>query len=141
MRHLASLVAILALASVGGAAPAAQDSQRFDGHWLTTVSCSAARDALGYSFRFSTQIKDGQVYGLHGTKDESGYLQIDGKIEADGTGKLYAQGRTGSKDFVPGRDTPRGTEYGYHIDARFEESKGNGVRVEGRPCTLQFDKR
>jgi hypothetical protein len=119
----------------------ASDLHRFDGRWLTTVSCSAVRDALGYSYRFAGDVKEGKFYGLHGTKDEAGYLEIDGIIEPDGNGKLYAQGRTGSKEFVPGRDTPRGTEFGYHIDARFEESKGSGVRLEGRPCTLQFEKR
>ena len=53
---------------------------------------------------------------------------------------LYAKGRTGSPEYVPGRDTPKGTEYGYNIDAHFEGSTGTGTRVEGRPCTLKFAK-
>jgi len=52
---------------------------------------------------------------------------------------LTATGRTGSKEYVPGRDTPRGTEYSY-IDAHFQGATGAGTRVEGRPCSLQFDK-
>ena len=36
----------------------------FDGKWLTTVSCEAARDALGYSFRFVSQVKNGKFRGL-----------------------------------------------------------------------------
>ncbi|MGH6973359.1 MAG: hypothetical protein ACRED6_01895, partial [Stellaceae bacterium] len=64
----------------------------------------------------------------------------DGTIGPDGTGKLYATGRTGSKEFVPGRDTPRGTEYNYNIDAHFDGSTGTGTRVEERPCTRQFSK-
>ena len=118
----------------------ATDAQRFDGVWQTTVSCGAVRDALGYSFRFVSTVKDGVFQGLHGTASEPGSLQIDGKIGADGVGKLYATGRTGSKEFVPGRDTPRGTEYGYNIEAKFEASTGAGRRIEGRPCTLQFEK-
>lgn len=118
----------------------AADTQRFDGTWQTTVSCAAARDALGYSFRFLSTVKDGAFHGLHGTAGGAGSLQIDGKIGADGVGKLYANGRTGSKEYVPGRDTPRGTEYGYHIDAKFEISTGTGTRIEGRPCTFQFEK-
>jgi hypothetical protein len=118
----------------------AEDNQRFDGMWQTTVSCAAARDALGYSFRFVSTVKDGVFHGLHGAAGEPGSLQIDGKIGADGVGKLYANGRTGSKEYVPGRDTPRGTEYGYSIDAKFEGSTGTGTRIEGRPCTLQFEK-
>jgi hypothetical protein len=118
----------------------AAEPQHFDGMWQTTVSCAAARDALGYSFRFVSTVKDGVLHGLHGTAGEPGSLQIDGKIAADGVGKLYANGRTGSKEYVPGRDTPRGTEYGYNIDAKFEGSTGSGTRIEGRPCTLQFEK-
>jgi hypothetical protein len=41
---------------------------------------------------------------------------------------------------VPGRDTPRGTEYSYSIQAHFQGTKGTGTRIEGRPCSLQFVK-
>jgi hypothetical protein len=118
----------------------AADMQRFDGLWQTTVSCAAAKDAMGYSFRFVSTVKDGVFHGVHGTAGEPGSLQIDGKVGADGVAKLYANGRTGSKEYVPGRDTPRGTEYGYNIDAKFEETTGTGTRIEGRPCTLLFEK-
>ncbi len=118
----------------------AADTQRFDGEWQTTVSCEASRGALGYSFRFVSTVKDGVLHGLHGTAGEPGSLALDGRIGDDGVGKLYANGRTGSKEYVPGRDTPRGTEYGYNIDAKFEGSTGTGIRIEGRPCTLQFEK-
>ena len=118
----------------------AADTQTFDGMWQTTVSCVETRGALGYSFRFISIVKEGVIHCLHGTAGEPGSLQIDGKIGADGTAKLYADGRTGSKEFVPGRDTPRGTEYGYNISTQFEGSTGTGTRIEGRPCTLQFEK-
>ena len=129
----------LALMLLPGVALAA-DANRFDGTWQTTVSCSAARDALGYSFRFDSIVQHGVLHGLHGVAGQPSSLQIDGTIGPDGTGKLYASGRTGSKEFVPGRDTPRGTEYGYEIDAHFVASTGTGVRVQGRPCSLQFSK-
>ena len=114
--------------------------ERFDGKWLTTVSCEAARDALGYSFRFISEVRDGSLHGQQGTEGQPSSLMIEGKIGADGTGELYAKGRTGSKEFVPGRDTPRGTEYAYNIDAYFKEKTGTGTRIEGRPCSLQFEK-
>ena len=79
-------------------------------------------------------------HGVHGTVGEPSSLQIDGKIGPDGGASLYAMGRTGSKEFVPGTDTPRGTEYSYSIDARFQGTTGTGKRIEGRPCTLQFEK-
>ena len=114
--------------------------ESFDGKWVTTVSCEGARDALGYSFRFISEVKDGKFRGLHGTEGKPSSLLIDGTIDADGTGKLYATGRTGSKEYVPGRDTPRGTEYSYNIDAQFKGGKGTGTRVEGRPCSFTFEK-
>ena len=112
----------------------------FDGKWLTTVSCENARDALGYSFRFVSEVQDGKLHGLHGTEGQPSSLLIEGKIDGDGSAKLYATGRTGSKEYVPGRDTPRGTEYSYSIDAHFKGTKGTGTRVEGRPCSFQFEK-
>jgi hypothetical protein len=112
----------------------------YDGKWLTTVSCENARDALGYSFRFVSEVKDGNLRGLHGTEGQPSSLLIEGKIDADGAAKLYATGRTGSKEYVPGRDTPRGTEYSYSIEAHFKGAKGTGKRVEGRACSFQFEK-
>jgi hypothetical protein len=139
MRQLCVFVVGLLLLCPAIVSPAAS-AQRYDGAWQTTVSCAAARDALGYSFRFMSIVKDGVLHGSRGTPGEASSLQIDGTITADGVGKLYAKGLTGSKEFVPGRDTPRGTEYNYNIDARFGEATGTGTRVEGRPCSYQFSK-
>lgn len=113
---------------------------RFDGKWLTTVSCEASRGALGYSYRFVSEVRDGKFRGLHGTEGEPSSLLVDGKISDNGTGDLYATGRTGSKEFVPGRDTPRGTEYSYSIEAHFKGDGGTGKRIEGRPCSYKFEK-
>ena len=113
---------------------------KFDGNWLTTVSCANYRDALGFSYQFVSTVKDNLFHGVHGTEGEPGSLVIDGKIPDDGKASLYAQGRTGSKEYVPGRDTAKGTEYGYNIDAKFDGTSGTGTRVEGRPCTLKFSK-
>lgn len=112
----------------------------FDGKWRTTVSCEASRDALGYSFRFVSEIKNGKLRGLYGTEGKPSSLLIEGTVSADGAGKLYATGHTGSKEYVPGRDTPRGSEYSYSIEAHFKGITGTGNRVEGRPCSLQFEK-
>jgi hypothetical protein len=139
MGQLPALLAALLLACLPGVSSAA-GTQRYDGTWQTTVSCASARDALGYSFRFISTVENGVLHGLHGTLGQASSLQIDGSIEADGIGKLYAKGFTGSKEFVPGRDTPRGTEYDYNIDARFGESAGTGTRIEGRSCSYQFQK-
>ncbi len=135
-KYFLPALVLLLLASVSFAS----DTQRFDGKWVTTVSCEPARGALGFSYQFTSTVSDGVIHGLHGTEGQPGSLQIDGTIPPDGSAALYAKGRTGSKEFVPGRDTPPGTEYGYNIKAHFDASTGSGTRVEGRPCTLKFVK-
>src|SRR5271169_3127415 len=135
-RHVFLGIVLLLLPNFATAA----DTQHFDGKWLTTVSCPNFRDALGFPFQFVSTVNDGVLHGLHGTEGEPGSLQIDGTIPPDGKASLYAKGRTGSKEFVPGRDTPKGTEYGYTIEAHFDGSTGTGTRVEGRPCSLKFVK-
>ena len=139
-RRMPGATVLLAALALGVSPIASAAAERFDGKWLTTVSCAAARDALGYSYRFTSEVKDGSFRGLHGSEGEPGSLLIEGKIDDDGTGKLYATGRTGSKEYVPGRDTPRGTEYSYSIEAHFKATTGTGTRVEGRPCSFQFEK-
>jgi hypothetical protein len=127
------------LATVLAVAPSlAHAGDRFDGAWLTTVSCEASRGALGYSYRILAQVKQGAFHGLHGVAGEPGSLRIDGTIADDGAARLYGDGRTNSKEFVPGRETQKGTEYGYNIIAHFDAATGTGTRVEGRPCSFQF---
>ena len=139
MRRARNVVAAIALLLFSNAL-VANDAQKFDGQWLTTVSCGNYRDALGFSYQFVSTVKDGVFHGVHGTEGQPGSLVIDGKIPDDGKASLYAKGRTGSKEYVPGRDTARGTEYGYNINAQFDGTTGSGNRVEGRPCTLKFAK-
>src|SRR5271169_6387617 len=99
MRTGTRILAAIALIVLPAASPA---EESFDGKWLTTVSCEGARDALGYSYRFVSEVKKGKFRGLHGTEGKPSSLLIEGTVSADGTGKLYATGRTGSKEYVPG---------------------------------------
>src|SRR5580704_19765675 len=114
MRSATGVLTAIALMVLPAVSPS---EESFDGKWLTTVSCEGARDALGYSYRFVSELKDGHFRGLHGTEGKPSSLLIEGTVSADGSAKLYATGRTGSKEFVPGRDAPRGTEYSYSIEA------------------------
>jgi hypothetical protein len=137
MQRATGLFTTAALMALSGVSRA---QEPFDGKWRTTLSCAAARDALGYSFRFVSEVKSGKLRGVYGAEGKPGSLLLEGTVSADGTGKLYAMGHTGSKEYVPGRDTPRGSEYGYNVDAHFSGASGTGTRVEGRPCTLKFEK-
>jgi len=144
MQKSCSLLAAigLLLLAVSAIAQESPDHRfRFDGKWQTTVSCEPLRGALGFSYQFTSVVRYGHFHGLHGTENQPGFLVIDGTIGDDGTGKLYANGMTNSKEYVPGNDTPRGTEFGYHIRSHFDERHGEGSRVEGRSCTLEFERK
>jgi len=112
---------------------------RFDGTWDAILSCPNSNGALGYSFEFPAVVKHDVLHAQKGNKGEPGWLQIDGSIEADGSANLYASGLVGAAPFAVGQ-RPAGTQYGYHIDAKFTDTKGDGHRVEGRPCTVTFQK-
>jgi hypothetical protein len=108
---------------------------RFDGLWQTTLSCTNANGALGYSFRFTSTVKNAVLHGEKGTAHEAGWLQIDGSLGLDGVADLYVEGLVGAAPFAVGQ-RPAGTPYGYHVEARFSPDHAEGRRVEGRPCTV-----
>ena len=139
MRIFARLFAILVLVLLPGVSVAGP--VHFDGSWQTTVSCEPSRGALGFSYRFLGEVKGGNFHGLHGAENQPGYLMVDGAIGDDGSANLYATGKTGAKEYVSGRETAPGTEYGYHTKAQFNDRNGTGTRVEGRPCTFEFERK
>jgi hypothetical protein len=115
------------------------NSRRFDGIWTTILSCSNSNGALGYSFEFPSTVKDGVLHAEKGTREQPGWLQLDGRILDDGSADLYAKGIVGAAQFAVGQ-RPAGTEYGYHVAAQFSESSATGHRVEGRPCRVTFSR-
>jgi TIR domain len=112
----------------------------FDGIWITTISCPAAAGALGVSYQFDSQVKNGLFHGSRGIEGKPGWLTLDGKIQSNGAVDIYAKGIVNSSVFAAG-NVPTGTDYGYHVTGRLAGSSGTGNRVEGRPCTLTFDKK
>lgn len=140
-RRAALIVAFGTLGSLSAHAEetraATLDASRFDGLWQTTLSCTNANGALGYSFRFPSIVKKGVLHGEKGTAREPGWLQIDGSLARDGTADLYVEGLVGAAPFAVGQ-RPAGTPYGYHVEARFSAESAEGHRVEGRPCTIAW---
>jgi len=112
---------------------------RFDGVWQTTLSCTNFDGALGFSFRFPSTVKNGLLHGEKGTPHEAGWLQIDGPLNPDGMADLYVEGLVGAAPFAVGR-RPAGTSYGYHVAARFQSERAEGHRVEGRPCSVLWNR-
>lgn len=135
LKASAALAACLVVCLQSAHADGAQ--HRFDGEWDTIVSCPNSSGALGYSFEFSSRVKDGVLHGEKGSRGERGWLALDGTIRDDGTASLYASGLVGAADFAVGH-LPAGSAYGYHVDAHFAADSGEGRRLEGRPCTVTF---
>jgi outer membrane biosynthesis protein TonB len=117
-------------------APAA--AKNFDGAWQTEWTCPNLGEHPGYTFRFVGQIKDGAYHGLKGVKNEPSSLDLNGKIDTDGTAGFFGEIIVGSSVVALG--APRGTQSDFHAIAHFTASSGDGKRIEGRPCTLSFVK-
>ena len=118
------------------AAPAVPTA-KFDGAWLTTVSCPSIGSVRGFTYQFAGQVKDGSYHGEKGTAGERGSYKLDGRIDADGNGAMLANGIIGSSAFAAGH-SPAGNAYAYHVLANFTAAIGSGKRIEGRVCNLTF---
>jgi len=120
-------------------------TERFDGNWLTTLTCPAKGHTDGYTWKFPGVIQNGNFRAEHGTAGEGGYLLIEGPIKDDGSAKLSANGVVASRQYARGAFAHGGADYSYNIKAHFTETTGSGTRDEGlgvygRPCTFDFVK-
>ncbi|MGB9234090.1 MAG: hypothetical protein WCC04_06720 [Terriglobales bacterium] len=137
------LAALILLGSYATTQSAAGD--RFDGKWLTKLTCPPKGNTEGYTWQFPSVIQNGSYRGEHGTPGEGGYLLIEGKIKEDGKAKLSANGVVASRKYARGVLAHQGEEYSYNIKAQFKETDGTGARDEGlgivgRACTFEFTK-
>ncbi len=122
-----------------------QGTPRFDGKWITKLSCPAKGNTEGYTWQFASIIQNSNFRGEHGTAGDPGYLLIEGKIAEDGSAKLAASGIVASRNYARGILAHKGAEYNYNIKAKFQDTEGTGTRdvglgVVGRPCTFDFAK-
>lgn len=131
------------LGLVAGGAPAgseialAQAAGPFDGNWATSIVCPTYGDARGYTFRFISQVVNGQLQGQYGTPGRPSSLTLSGVVQPNGAATLQASGMTGDPDYTPGHSA-QGSSIFYHISARFEPTRGTGARQETRPCEISF---
>lgn len=118
---------------------------RFDGNWITTLTCPAKGNTDGYTWKLPTVITGGSLHAERGTAGEPGYLLIEGPIKEDGSAKLSANGVVASRQYARGILAHKGEEYTYTVKAQFKETEGTGTRdqglgIVGRPCTFDFAK-
>jgi hypothetical protein len=131
---------IVLAATLGSVPCLAGADQPFDGTWTTIVSCPNYADALGYTYDFQSTVKNGRLSGTQGSVGQAGSLHLEGTIDSDGDARLMATGSLGARNYTPGQQTPRGTNYAYEVAAHFGQRSGTGIRTAGRPCSLTFER-
>ena len=108
-----------------------QAAGRFDGNWLTTVTCPAKGNTQGYKLKLPSTIKESNFRGEYGTAGTPGYLLVEGKIGHNGAAKLAANGLVASRQYAVGIFTGKGDDYSYDVKAQFEETHGTGAKGKG----------
>jgi hypothetical protein len=142
MRKAVRRVVVCALVLLPGLLIA---GERFDGKWLTTMTCPAKGKTEGYTWRLPSVVSGGNFRGEHGTAGEPGYLLIEGLIADGGAAKLSATGIVADRKYARGVFAHKGEDYSYDIKAQFKETEGSGTKSEGlgivgRTCTFEFVK-
>jgi hypothetical protein len=120
-------------------------SDRFDGNWLTKLTCPPKGNTEGYTWQFLSVIQNNNFHGERGTAGQPGYFTIDGPIASDGGAKLTANGIVGSKEYARGVFVREGANYTWDVKAQFQETTGTGTKsqglgIVGRTCTFEFTK-
>ena len=145
------LIATLLLLPMGASAQRAEtgtapthganaDSRRFDGKWEVTLDCPTHTDgAFSYNYRFVADVKDGALRGENGIEGRPSWLLLTGTIQPAGSARLDARGLTGDPEYNVKR-VSTSTPYWYHVDARFEGTRGSRRRLELHRCDLSFAK-
>jgi hypothetical protein len=137
MRRVSTSIAFLAATAL---LPAPAHAAPFDGTWSVTQECEPAPGgARGFKWLYDATVKDGRLVGQYGTKDKPSSLTLTGRIQADGTAALMASGLNGKSDYTVGFGQP-GEKFSYPVSARFEATRGTGLRTQGRTCRFSFVK-
>ena len=129
-KYLLSLLTSMTLAI------AARASSPYDGSWAVTLKTPEYKDPTGvvaqaYTFNFPAEVKDGVLHGERGTRGEPAWLQIEGRIGADGNAMLHVNGITGRREYNLGH-VATGRAYDYDVKAHFTTGEGSGTRIGGR---------
>lgn len=120
-------------------------AEKFDGSWLTKLTCPPKGNTEGYTWQFVGVIQNNNFHGERGTAGEPGYYTLDGKLAGNGTAKLTGQGIVTSRKYARSVFAHQGADYSYEVKAQFQETTGTGTKSEGlgivgRTCTIEFTK-
>jgi hypothetical protein len=128
---------------------ATEGGMKFDGNWSVTLDAKVYKNPNGstaqpFVRRFPATVKNSVFHGEIGTRGKPEWLELNGKIEVDGTADLRADLITGAGkwNFTQGRKAPpgEGTRYSYQVVARFDGQRGTGHSTDGRTRIYSFVK-
>ena len=112
----------------------------FDGTWSVLQVCEKTSEgALGYTWRYDAEVKDGHLVGQYRNKGQSPSMTLDGQIRPDGSATLQAQGISADAEHNI-KFAPAQTPISFQVAAKFDGNKGNGSRLAGRVCKFTFSK-
>lgn len=140
---VAGTALVLSLAAPCHAGEPAATSAPYDGDWSVLLDCADTRDksglVKGYEYTFHVSIVGGKLRGQYGAKGAPASIVYTGEVSADGALELSAVGNTGRSENSVGK-VAQGTPYSYTMVGKLEQSRGQAVRRELRPCTASFAK-
>ena len=110
----------------------------FDGAWQTSWTCPNLGQFPGYTYQFTGQVSEGVYHAQRGVKGQPSSMSLDGKIESDGAAAFLGEVIVGSS--LVGLGAARGTPSDFHAIATFNADSASGRRIEGRGCTLSFQR-
>jgi hypothetical protein len=108
--------------------PNLKAATKFDGSWSVTLDAKVYKNPDGstaqpFVRRFPATVKNGVFHGEIGNRGKPEWLELNGKVEVDGTADLRADLITGSQkwNFTQSRKAPprEGNRYSYQVVARF----------------------
>jgi len=118
---------------------ASSHASSFDGAWSVLQVCDPPEEGgRRYTWRYDATVKHGNLVGQFRLKGQRPSLTLEGKIEADGSATLIAEGLYASSDNDIAFPSPKG-RISLRVTAQFDETVGTG-RVGVRGCKFIFSK-
>jgi hypothetical protein len=135
MRRLSALIALLGATELPQAPARAAP---FDGIWSVTQECEPAPGgARGFKWLYDATVKDGRLLGR-----QQGQAVVPHARRASRGRRNRgpdASGLNGKSEYTVGFGQP-GEKFSYPVSARFEATRGTGIRTQGRTCRFSFVK-
>ena len=116
-------------------------SATHDGRWSVFLVCPDVKDnkglVKGYDYNFVVTVAAGRLEGQYGETGTPSSVNYMGYVHQDGTLDIKASGNVGSSEFAAGK-AAKGSAYTYTLHGKLNQSSGQALRREARPCTATF---